>query len=239
MSSVRQLEESMVSLEEQTSFVAQSLQDLYGLHSHSQTNSQVYQAAKRGLDICGAIVGLIILGLLLPIVILLILLEDRGPIFYKQVRVGKDFRPIPFYKLRTMIVDADGHLARHPELREAWCQTGKLQNDPRVTRIGSFLRRTSIDELPQMFNVLCGDISLVGPRPIQFSEIPVFGELINLRQAVKPGLTGLWQVSGRSNTDYAQRAILDCIYVMDCSFWIDILIIFNTLPVVLHGMGAF
>ncbi|MDQ6660078.1 MAG: sugar transferase, partial [Chloroflexota bacterium] len=93
--------------------------------------------------------------------------------------------------------------------------------------------------LPQLFNVLRGDISLVGPRPIQFSEITVFGELIKLRQSVKPGLTGLWQISGRSDTDYEQRAILDCIYVMDRSFWIDLQIIFNTLPVVLHGMGAY
>lgn len=233
------LEELMVEVDAQSSFAELSLLELYGLRPQGRQSTWVYEAAKRGIDICGALVGLIVLGLLFPIVALLFLLEDRGPIFYKQQRLGKDFQTFTLYKLRTMIVDADGHLARRPELLEAWRRTGKLQNDPRVTRLGSFLRRTSIDELPQLFNVLRGDISLIGPRPIQFSEIPAFGELIKLRQTVKPGLTGLWQVSGRSNTDYEQRAILDCIYVMDRSFWIDMLIIINTLPVVLHGWGAY
>ncbi len=226
-----------VGVEMQASLEELALQDFYNLPS--QGTARFYPIIKRGMDICGAIIGLVVLGLLLIIIIPLILLEDRGPIFYKQQRVGKNFQPFYLYKLRTMIVDADGHLTRHPELLEAWRQTGKLQNDPRITRIGNFLRRTSIDELPQMFNVLRGDISLVGPRPIQFSEIPVFGELIELRQTVKPGLTGLWQVSGRSNTDYAQRALLDYIYAMDCSLWIDLWIMINTLPVVLHGMGAY
>lgn len=227
----------IVGVETQASFEELALQDFYNLQP--QSNALFYQPIKRGIDICGAIVGLIVLGLLLIIIIPLMLLEDGGPIFYKQKRVGKHFQPFFLYKLRTMMVDADGYLAQHPELKEAWHQTGKLQNDPRVTRIGPFLRRTSIDELPQMFNVLRGDISLVGPRPIQFSEIPAFSELIDLRQMVKPGLTGLWQVSGRSNTDYAQRALLDCIYVMDCSLWIDLWIMMNTLPVVLHGLGAY
>lgn len=239
MSSFGQLEESMVSVEAQVSLAEYSLLDLYGIHPQRQQNPWIYQAAKRGVDICVALIGLIVLGLLLLIIAPLILLEDRGPLFYKQKRVGQHFQPFTLYKLRTMIVDADRHLARDPGLLEAWRKTGKLQHDPRVTRLGSFLRRTSIDELPQLFNVLRGDISLVGPRPIQFSEIPAFGELIKLRQTVKPGLTGLWQVSGRSNTDYEQRAILDCIYVLDCSFWIDLLIIINTPPVVLHGLGAY
>jgi undecaprenyl-phosphate galactose phosphotransferase len=221
----------------QTSLGEYAFPDFHNPQSHS--SAWLYQFTKRAIDICGALVGLVVLGLVLIIIVPLILLEDGGPIFYKQKRVGQNFRPFYLYKLRTMIVDADGHLARHPELLEAWRQTGKLQNDPRVTRIGAFLRRTSIDELPQLFNVLRGDISLVGPRPIQFSEIPVFGELIRVRQTVKPGLTGLWQVSGRSTTDYEQRAILDSIYVMDCSLWTDILIIINTLPVVLRGLGAY
>lgn len=230
-------EEVIIDVETQASLEELSLPDFYNLQP--QSNARFYQAVKRVIDICGAVVGLIVLGMLLTVIVPLILLEDCGPIFYKQKRVGKHSQSFFLYKLRTMMVDADGHLARHPELLEAWCQTGKLQNDPRVTRIGRFLRRTSIDELPQMFNVLLGDISLVGPRPIQFSEIPAFSELIELRQTVKPGLTGLWQVSGRSNTDYAQRALLDCIYVMDCSLWIDLWIMINTLPVVLYGWGAY
>ncbi|SRR6266516_1505495 len=232
--------DELMNVEIQGSLIDQSLLDLYSLHLDSPGgNSWIYGIAKRGVDICGAIVGLTILGLFLPFIALLYLLVDRGPIFYRQKRVGENFRPFTLYKLRTMIVDADGHLARHPPLQAAWSQSGKLQNDPRVTRLGSFLRRSSLDELPQLFNVLRGDISLVGPRPIQSSEIPAFGELIKLRQSVKPGLTGLWQISGRSNTDYEQRAILDCIYVVDCSFWVDLLIIFNTIPAVLRGWDAY
>jgi undecaprenyl-phosphate galactose phosphotransferase len=177
--------------------------------------------------------------LLLPIIIPSIWWEDRGPIFYQHVRVGQYNRPFITYKFRSMRADANDYLEQHPELLEAWKQNGKLEDDPRVTRVGSFLRRTSLDELPQLLNVLRGEISLVGPRPIQFSEVDRFGELIVLRQMVKPGLTGLWQVSGRSMTDYEQRAVLDCTYVMNHSFWIDVLILFKTIPVVIHGVGAY
>jgi exopolysaccharide production protein ExoY len=201
--------------------------------------SRAYAIAKRALDICGALVGLAVLALLLPIIALLIQWEDRGPIFYRQVRVGQYGRPFYTYKFRSMIMDADGYLVHHPELLEEWRKNGKLRNDPRVTRIGNFLRRTSLDELPQMLNVLRGEMSLVGPRAIQFSEIASFGELIELRQMVKPGLTGLWQVSGRSMTDYEQRGVLDCMYVLDRSFWMDVRILLKTLPVVIHGIGAY
>jgi len=204
------------------------------------TPSPLYQIAKRGLDICGALVGLVILLLSLFVFAPLIFIEDRGSIFYKQVRVGQYGKPFFIYKLRSMIEDADNYLAQHPELLNAWQRTGKLQinEDPRITRVGRFLRRSSIDELPQMWNVLCGEMSLVGPRAIQFSEVVAFGELATLRQMVKPGLTGLWQVCGRSLTDYEQRALLDCYYVMECSFWMDLYILFKTLPVVLSGTGA-
>ena len=199
----------------------------------------VSQVAKRGLDICGALVGLVLLGLLLPVLALLIWWEDRGPIFYKQMRVGQNGRPFFIHKFRSMVVDADDYMARHPELLEAWSKDGKLKSDPRVTRIGAFLRSTSLDELPQVLNILRGEMSLVGPRAIQFSEKALFGELIELRQSVKPGLTGLWQISGRSMTDYEQRCILDCIYIIEWSFWSDIEILFRTLPIVTNGIGAF
>ncbi len=201
--------------------------------------SRFYQVAKRGLDVCGALVGLTVLTLLLPIIGLLVLWEDHGPIFYQHVRIGQYGRPFITYKLRSMVTDADAYLARHPELLEAWKKSGKLENDPRVTRVGRILRQTSIDELPQLLNVLRGEVSLVGPRAIQFSEVERFGELIELRQSVKPGLTGLWQVSGRSMIDYEQRAILDCIYVMEHSFWMDIFILLKTIPVVIRGVGAY
>lgn len=205
-----------------------------------QQVSRMYQVAKRTLDICGALVGLIILVLVLCVVAPLILIEDQGSIIYKQVRVGHYGKPFLIYKLRSMIMGADGYLVQRPELLNAWRRTGKLQinEDPRITRIGRFLRKSSLDELPQMWNVLRGEMSLVGPRAIQFSEVTAFGELAVLRQMVKPGLTGLWQVCGRSLTDYEQRALLDCIYVLKRSFWVDLYILFRTLPVVLYGTGA-
>lgn len=203
--------------------------------------SRMYQIAKRGLDICGALVGLVILLLLLFVVVPLIFIEDRGSIFYKQVRVGQDGKPFFIYKLRSMIEDADNYLTQRPELLNSWRRTGKLQinEDPRITRVGRFLRRSSLDELPQMWNVLCGEMSLVGPRAIQFSEVVAFGDLAILRQMVKPGLTGLWQVCGRSLTDYERRALLDGYYVMECSFWMDLYILFKTLPAVISGVGAY
>jgi undecaprenyl-phosphate galactose phosphotransferase len=138
-----------------------------------------------------------------------------------------------------MMVDADTYLARNPELLRAWQQNGKLYADPRITRIGRFLRRTSLDELPQLWNVLRGEMSLVGPRAIQFSEVAIFYDLLVIRQQVKPGLTGLWQISGRSNTSYEQRNVLDCTYVMECSIWMDVTILCKTLPVVFYPIGAY
>lgn len=201
--------------------------------------SRTYTTIKRLIDICGALCGLLVLAILLPVIALLIWFEDAGPIFYKQERVGHRGRPFFLYKLRTMIVDADAYMARHPELLFAWRANGKLEHDPRITRLGRFLRRTSLDELPQLWNVLRGEMSLVGPRAIQFSEIEIFRELIYMRQRVKPGLTGLWQVSGRSRTSYEQRLILDCTYVLQCSLRMDITILCKTLPVVFSSVGAY
>jgi exopolysaccharide production protein ExoY len=201
-------------------------------------HSRIYEIAKRIIDICAAIFGLLLLAALLPVIALLIWLEDAGPVFYKQERIGHHGQLFSLYKLRTMITDADAYLEQHPELLAAWRANGKLQNDPRVTKLGRFLRRTSLDELPQLWNVLCGEMSLVGPRAIQFSEREIFGELIHVRQQVKPGLTGLWQVSGRSMTSYEQRLILDCTYVLQRSFRMDVTILCKTLPIVLSSAGA-
>jgi lipopolysaccharide/colanic/teichoic acid biosynthesis glycosyltransferase len=194
---------------------------------------------KRSMDIGGSLAGLLLLILLLPFIALFILWEDRGPIFYKQERIGLYGRPFRTYKLRSMITNADAYLAQHPELLQSWRQSGKLRDDPRITRIGKFLRRTSLDELPQVLNVLRGEMSLVGPRAIQAAEVRAFDELAELRQMVKPGLTGLWQISGRSHTSYGQRALLDCTYVLECSIAVDLSILIRTLPVVLRGEGAY
>ncbi|HLZ59392.1 MAG TPA: sugar transferase [Ktedonosporobacter sp.] len=197
------------------------------------------QIAKRFLDIFGALFGLTLLAMALPIIAVLIFWEDRGPIFYHQMRVGQYGHPFRAYKLRSMRVDADDWLTKHPELQQVWLQTGKLRNDPRITRIGHFLRRTSLDELPQMLNVLYGEMSLVGPRAILFSQMDVFGELFELRHLVRPGLTGLWQISGRAMLSHEQRCALDCMYVMERSFWVDLLIIVKTIPAITRGIGAY
>jgi lipopolysaccharide/colanic/teichoic acid biosynthesis glycosyltransferase len=215
------------------------LKQAQGEDEASFLQSQTYYITKRCLDICVALIGLALLAMLLPILGLLIFLEDHHAIIYKQQRVGLHGRLFTTYKLRTMVVDADDYLARHPELQEAWKQKGKLSQDPRITRIGRFLRRTSLDEFPQFWNVLRGEMTLVGPRAIQPSELVAFGELSQLRLKVKPGLTGLWQVSGRSCTTYQQRCILDCIYANECSLWADMLILIKTIPAVLYARGAY
>jgi len=204
-----------------------------------QQQARNYQLIKRGLDIGGSLLGLTLLLLLLPFIAIFIVWEDRGPIFYQQERIGRHGRPFQAYKLRSMVANADTYLAQHPELQQAWRHSGKLQNDPRITRTGRFLRRSSLDELPQFINILLGDMSLVGPRAIQAAEIAAFGELGELRQTVKPGLTGLWQISGRSHTTYEQRLLLDCTYVLECSIEIDMHILIRTLPAVVHGEGAY
>lgn len=237
MSGMSECCESCIGSTAQVLCVHQSL--ISDMFLRGSQDFSLYRFAKRGLDICGALVGLFVLALLLLVIAALIFWEDRGPLFYKHVRVGQHGRLFSCYKLRSMVVDADEYLSRHAELLHVWQQSGKLERDPRITRVGRFLRRTSLDEMPQMWNVLRGEMSLVGPRAVQYSEVAAFGELNELRQMVKPGLTGLWQVSGRSLTDYEQRCVLDCTYVVGCSFRMDLHILLKTLPVVLHGVGAY
>ncbi len=171
--------------------IAQAMPNRLPRHDFLPRSSRI---AKRWLDICGAGIGMLILLLLLPWILLLVFCEDRGPIFYYQQRVGLHGRSFRAFKLRSMCKDADRYLIRHPELLTVWLAQGKLRDDPRVTRTGRFLRRTSLDELPQMFNILRGEMSLVGPRAIQSSECAAFGELGELRLLTKPGLTGLWHL---------------------------------------------
>ncbi len=198
-----------------------------------------YRLSKRSIDIIGASIGLIVLFLLLPLIALCILWEDGGPIFYRQERIGLHGRSFWTYKLRSMIVHADKYLACNQDLRQAWQRQGKLEHDPRITRIGKLLRQTSLDELPQMFNILRGDMSLVGPRALQAAEISTASELEELRQMVRPGLTGLWQVCGRSLINYEQRLLLDCTYVLECSLKTDVHILARTVGTVLRREGAY
>lgn len=189
----------------------------------------------------------IILGLaLLPLVItiaILVKVSSPGPIFYGQRRLGRDGVPFTAWKFRSMVSNADQALADYfhvnPALQLQWERDQKLRYDPRVTAIGRFLRRTSLDELPQLWNVLRGEMSLVGPRPIIDEEIPRYAEKYKLYTRVLPGLTGLWQVSGRNNVSYPERVNLDAYYVRNWSVWLDIYILLRTVWVVITGDGAY
>ena len=169
--------------------------------------------------------------------------EDPGPVIFKHMRVGKNGKSFPCYKFRSMCVDAkqmlEKYLRENPEARMEWERDFKLKNDPRVTPIGEFLRRTSLDELPQIFNVLKGEMSLVGPRPIVQEEVPRYGKHIKKYYSVKPGITGLWQVSGRSDISYPERVALDVEYVVNRNLLKDIQILIKTFDVVFRKKGAY
>ncbi len=191
------------------------------------------------LDYVGAAVGLILLSPFLLLIALLIKLDSPGPALYRRRVLGVGGRTFEALKFRTMRVDAEEYLKQHPELAEELERNGKLKNDPRITRLGRFLRKTSIDELPQLINVLKGQMSLVGPRMISPPEWAKFGKWKHNLLTVKPGLTGLWQVSGRSELSYEDRVRLDMHYIRNYTIWLDMRILFNTLSVVLRGRGAY
>jgi Undecaprenyl-phosphate galactose phosphotransferase WbaP len=176
---------------------------------------------------------------------LLVKISSRGPVFYVQQRVGRDYRSFGCIKFRTMRRDADRILSRllseSADLQEEFRNDFKLRNDPRITRLGRFLRRSSLDELPQFLNVLRGEMSLVGPRPIVRQELPRYGDRMEEVLAVRPGLTGLWQVSGRNNLSYDERVALDLRYARHRSVWMDLSIIARTIGVILdpRDRGAY
>src|SRR4051794_4058312 len=199
----------------------------------SGEQSRLYPLAKRVLDVVGAAVGLIAAAPILGATALAIKLDDGGPIVHRRRVLGVGGVEFDAFKLRTMRVDADAWLARHPELMAEYQRNIKLQDDPRITRVGRLLRKLSVDELPQLANVLRGDMSLVGPRIIHPSEYERFGSFGPLRLTDKRGLTGLWQVSGRQTVDYSERVELDRRYLATRSLLGDIGIILKTVPAVL------
>ncbi len=202
--------------------------------------SKLYYTMKRLLDIILSILGIVFLSPVFVCVALFIKLDDGGQVLHFREIIGK--HGIRFYalKFRTMIPDADGYLARHPELMQKFKLNMKLtQNqDPRITRIGKFLRKTSLDELPQLFNVLVGQMSLVGPRIIHPSELVRYGEYAQKRLSVKPGITGLWQISGRQHISYDERVLLDMQYIDTRSFIVDLVILAKTVKVFIVHTGA-
>jgi len=201
------------------------------------------QVLKRSLDIIGGLLLFIPFTLLLPLISLAIYVEDRGPVFYRHLRIGRAGRRFYVLKFRTMRPDADRvlqeYLAANPEALRFWLEERKLKNDPRTTRVGEFLRKSSLDELPQVINILLGDMSLVGPRPVTEEELAKYGQDAFYYLLVRPGLTGLWQVSGRNEVSYEKRVALDRYYVQNWSIWLDLYILARTVWVVLTRKGAY
>jgi exopolysaccharide production protein ExoY len=199
---------------------------------------QLYFLSKRCIDISLSVFGIIVLMPVLLIIALCIKLGDGGDILHFREVIGKNGRRFYALKFRTMIPDADTYLAKHPELLRKFQKNMKLERDPRITRTGKFLRKTSLDELPQLFNVFIGQMSLVGPRIIHPSELPRFGQYAQKRLSVKPGITGLWQISGRQHICYDERVQLDMRYIDTRSFIVDLTILVKTLKVFIVHTGA-
>ncbi|HWY61232.1 MAG TPA: undecaprenyl-phosphate galactose phosphotransferase WbaP [Rhizomicrobium sp.] len=217
--------------------------DILMLQVRSNVQRLLWRIVKRSFDIAGSLAMLIILSPLFVILAIAIKRSSPGPISYSQTRVGRHGVPFKCIKLRTMVSDAEEALRRwsleNPCLYEEYLKTFKLKDDPRITPIGKWLRRTSLDELPQLWNVLRGNMSLVGPRPVVARELEeYYGPAAQLYMRTRPGMTGLWQVSGRSDTSYERRIILDEWYILNWSFWYDIVILVQTAWIVLSGKGA-
>jgi lipopolysaccharide/colanic/teichoic acid biosynthesis glycosyltransferase len=208
---------------------------LLGLSGFSRTRSSL--ALKRAMDLIGAGVGFILLAPLMLLIAIAIKLTSRGPVFFVQDRIGRGTRPFGMYKFRTMCQDADDLKAELEHLNEAAHPMFKITEDPRVTKVGRMLRRTSLDELPQLFNVLKGEMSLVGPRPLVPSEDDHVIGYHRERLDLTPGLTGTWQVLGRSTIPFHEMVKLDYLYVAEWSLWNDVKLLIRTAPLVLQARG--
>ncbi len=231
----------------QNSFTSnQHIKDIAGIIGFASTHNLTFKSnlfIKRLIDI---FLILLFSPILIPVFIILMFLTkvtSRGPIFYGHKRVGQNGKEFKCWKFRSMCIDADKKLAEilanNPQMRAEWEKDRKFTNDPRVTKFGKFLRKTSLDELPQLINILIGQMSFVGPRPVTAPELDRYGEYKDFVLSVTPGLSGMWQTSGRSDTEYEERIALDLYYIQNWSIWLDIWILIKTVYVVLKGRGAY
>lgn len=204
----------------------------------NKENLKFYEICKRGIDIIGAGSGLLLLSPVIAIVSCAVKFTSKGPIFFSQKRVGKNGQLFDMYKFRSMVVNAEELKEKLANQNEMSGPMFKMKDDPRVTKVGKFIRKTSLDELPQLWNVLKGDMSLVGPRPSLPKEVKQFEKWMYKRLTVKPGLTCYWQVSGRNNIDFEDWMKLDISYVEDRNLWIDIKLIFKTVLVLFGDKNA-
>ena len=221
---------------------AKDIGGVFGLEIQQNLIRRVPQLMKRLFDLALVITGGVVISPLLLMLAIAVRITSPGPVFYGQKRIGKDGEIFTAWKFRSMRKDADAvlksYLDAHPELAKEWAEKHKIANDPRITPIGKFIRRTSLDELPQLWNVLTGEMSLVGPRPIVDAELARYADAVDLYLKVRPGITGLWQVSGRSKTTYEERVRLDEYYVRNWSVWMDIFVLGRTIKTVIRAEGA-
>lgn len=204
----------------------------------------IYKFIKRFVDIIGGLVGTLLLIPITSVLYIVNLLskENKGPLFFEQLRVGKNGKEFKLYKYRSMVMHADEklweYLNENEEAKQEYMKYKKLKNDPRITKIGKFLRKTSLDEFPQFINVLKGDISLVGPRPYLYREKEDMGERFHTITSVKPGLTGYWQVNGRSDVDFEERTKMDVEYIENRTLWLDFKLLVKTVLKIFAKGGA-
>ena len=199
----------------------------------------MFKVIKRLFDIIVSFLGLLILSPLFLLLTILIKCDSKGPVFFIQKRVGRSGKKFGIFKFRTMRINAEEMIASFtPEQLKEWKENFKLKNDPRITRVGKFLRNTSLDELPQLINIFIGNMSLVGPRPIVEEELEWYGEKKNVLLSVRPGLTGWWATNGRSEVSYPERCDYELYYVYNCSLLLDIKILFKTFSAVFSRKGA-
>ena len=207
------------------------------IHSAHHHNA-LYQFFKRAFDIVFSLVALILLAPLFGLISLIIAATDGTPTIFRQSRLGKNGKLFHIYKFRTMVKNAEEVLRARPELWKEYQETYKIKDDPRISRLGHFLRSTTLDELPQLVNVLKGDMSIVGPRPIVQAELEKFGEAQGIYLSMKPGCAGLWACSGRSDTTYEERVELETEYFEKASLWFDFKVVMRTILAVLLRRGA-
>lgn len=224
--------------------ITSEIQEKNDMKNEGKENKKVlYKIIKRIIDILISIIGIVCM---IPLTIIVfignVLSKNEGPVFYTHKRLGKNGKYFTLYKYRTMVKNADDllseYLAKNEEARKEFAQYQKLNDDPRVTKFGKFLRVSSLDEVPQFINVLKEDMSLIGPRPIVDEEVEKFGDKMKIVHSVKPGITGYWAANGRSNTSYDERVEMETYYAENCSLWLDIKIFFQTIVQVIKKEGA-
>ena len=229
----------MMGVEAQVLFTEEILM----LHMRNNLAMRRNKIYKRIFDLVCTICGGLLILPIIAVVALLVAIDNKGNVIFAHRRIGKDGKEFPCYKFQSMVPNAQeilqDYLAKNPEARKEWEESFKLTNDPRVTKLGGFLRKTSLDELPQLWNVIKGDMSLVGPRPIVKKEIERYGEYFREYAMVLPGITGMWQASGRSDTTYEERVAMDTWYVRNWSVWLDIMYLAKTFTAVIFGKGAY